>query len=249
MKRLFYILSLLILIVSCGSSEYRIAGKIDNANDGDSVVLGYSIYGDEFTQTDVAVIENGQFEFTGNVNGCKIYYIVYENIDNDIYAPFFLEEGDIYVELSQDMCRVTGTPTNDLNTTFEETLTQQIKEIYEIQHLLYSDSLMSDSTRAALSLDGYEKQTNSMAYVREMIRDNITSMFGLYLIVQFPDLFDDVELTELAESIPKKYCNRDNNCLYDILQEIVSDRNKPLNDDDEQLYDDEIEKELMNENY
>lgn len=246
MRKIFYILTLLIIFVSCSTAEYRIAGKIEGANDGDSVALGYSIYGDEFTQTDVAIIKNEQFEFNGNVNGCKIYYIVYENDNNEIYAPLFLEEGNINVELSQERYHITGTPTNDLNTSFEETLTQQIKEIYEIQNRLYSDSLMSDSVRSMLSLDGYEKQTNSMAYVRELIRDNITSMFGLYLIVQFYDLFDADELTQLAASIPKENCDRENNCLYDILQEIVSDINDPRNKDDLR-YNDEIEKELMKE--
>lgn len=251
MKKLFHIFTLFLLLVSCSDTEYRITGKIDNAADGDSVLLGYSTYGDEFTQTDIAYVKDKQFEFTGNVDGCKIYYIVYGNIDNDIYAPFFLEKGDIYVELSDDACRVTGTATNDLNTTFEDTLAQQIKEIYAIQYQLYSDSLMSDSARSALSISGYEKQTNSMAYVKEKIRENITSMFGLYLIVQFPELFDDDELTELNAKIPKENCDRKNNCLYDILQEIISERKEPQSNIDPfglSEYGEEIEKELMKEN-
>ncbi len=224
MKKAFHILAIAAMLTSCSSTEYKISGIAEEYVDGDSIELGYSIYGKDFTTVDKTAIKNGKFQFTGNIDGCKIYYIVYENDEKEIVIPFFLESGEISVELTKNNGRVTGTEANDINTAFKDTLEKNINAIYSIQETLHSDTLLSDSARSVLTLAGYELHNNSMIYIKKIIRENIKSIVGLYLLVQFSDLFDDTELEELEKSIPEENYNRDNNSLYDILNEIILER-------------------------
>ena len=45
------------------------------------------------------------------------------------------------------------------------------------------------------------------------------------MLVQYSDLFDNNELSELINEIPEKNIDRNNNFLYDILLEIQEERN------------------------
>ena len=224
MRNIFYTTLLAFLLLSCGGSGYTINGTIENSNDGESVALGYSVYGDDFTRIDETTIKDGKFHFKGDIDGSKIYYLLYLNEEREICTPFFLENGEITANLSENISRVSGTPTNDANMAFEDSLLWYVNEIFSVENQLNSDSTISDSTRASIALRGYELQNESMMYVKEVIRENITSILGLYLLVQFADIFDIQELQELEREIPTVHQARSNNSLYDILMEIMDER-------------------------
>lgn len=232
MKKIILSLLTAASLVSCSvSSEYTITGTIDGAIDGDSVVLGYSANGSDFTAVEKTVIENGQFTFNGEVSGSKIYYIGYEKAIEPIYTLFFLEGGNINMEIAAEGNIVSGTPANDLNMQVEEQLATHVNKLLEYQIQLYTDTLISDSAKAALNLAAMEVQRDASIYVKDVIEKNIGSIMGLFLLVQYADLFDTAELNVLIEKIPEENIDRDNNCLYDILQEIISDRNQPHKSD------------------
>ena len=224
MRNIFYTILLAFLLLSCAGSGYTISGTIENSNDGESVALGYSVYGSDFTKVDETTIKNGEFHFKGDVDGSKIYYLLYTTEDCEICTPFFLENGEITANLSENISRVSGTPANDANIEFEDSLLWYVNEIYSIENQLNSDSEMSDATRSSIALKGYELQNKSMMYVKKVIRENITSILGLYLLVQFADIFDIEELKKLEHSIPTAHQARSNNSLYDILIEIIDER-------------------------
>ena len=77
---------------------HRIIGSIEGAQEGDTVSLGYSCDGMDFSTVSKTVIKNGEFSFTGKQDDCKIYYIGYDS--RNIYALFFLEAGDITAHIS-----------------------------------------------------------------------------------------------------------------------------------------------------
>lgn len=232
MNRLLSMLVAIAVLASCGGVTYTIEGVIDGAIDGDSVTLGYSPMGDDFIVAEKTVVENGKFKFSGKVDGSKIYYIGYDLAIEPVYLLLFLEGGNIKVDLSADGGQATGTPSNDMNSRFETEMAAYVTRIYECQYAMYSDTLMSDSLRSRLELETYEAQQNAVQYVQGTIRDNITSIMGLYLLVQYAELFEDEEFDKLISMIPAENIDRDNNCLYDILTEIQSDRKKPHSDDD-----------------
>ena len=59
MRKLFSLITLVLLLASCGGSKsYTISGNIDieNIKDGDTISLGYSVDGTEFTPEPFAVV-------------------------------------------------------------------------------------------------------------------------------------------------------------------------------------------------
>ncbi len=227
-KKFISIFSFLVALVSCtGGSEYTINGTINGAIDGDTVLLGYSVDGIDFTTEQRTTIEGGKFHFSGKVDGCKIYYIGYNYTEPPIYSLLFLEGGNITTEISPEGSITSGTPANDLNAKIESDLVEYVNTIYDCQIQIYSDSLMSDTTKSRLSLLAMEAQRDASLYIKEVINENISSTVGLFLLVQYADLFDNDEFTRLVASIPDENIDRNNNCLYDILCEMKSERENP----------------------
>ncbi len=223
MKKTLLLLSFLLALASC-SSDYTIEGYIDGAIDGDSILLGYSVNGTDFIQTDRAVIEQGKFKFTGKTDGSKIYYLGYEHTPEPTYVLFFLESGNIKAEIFPDRYIVTGTPANDLNLEIDRQLGEYLGELDELQTQIYVDTLMSDSVKSAIALKAMETQRDAILYIKDAIRNNIESIVGMFLLVQYHDNFDNEEFKTLVGAIPHKYIDRDNNLVYDILQEELKNR-------------------------
>ncbi len=228
MKKILSIFTLLVALVSCsGGSKYTINGTINGAIDGDTVLLGYSLDGSDFITEQKTTIEGGKFQFSGKVDGSKIYYIGYNYTEPPIYSLLFLEGGNITTEVSPEGSITTGTPANDLNAKIEKDLLEYVNTIYDCQIQIYEDTTLSDTTKARLSLLAMEVQRDASLYIKEVINDNITSIVGMFLLVQYADLFDNDELSRLVGSIPEEIIDRDNNCIYDILCEIKSERENP----------------------
>ncbi|MBO7280723.1 MAG: DUF4369 domain-containing protein [Bacteroidaceae bacterium] len=228
MKKILSIFTLLVALVSCsGGSKYTINGTINGAIDGDTVLLGYSLDGSDFITEQKTTIEGGKFQFSGKVDGSKIYYIGYNYTEPPIYSLLFLEGGNITTEVSPEGSITTGTPANDLNAKIEKDLLEYVNTIYDCQIQIYEDTTLSDTTKARLSLLAMEAQRDASLYIKEVINDNITSIVGMFLLVQYADLFDNDELSRLVGSIPEEIIDRDNNCIYDILCEIKSERENP----------------------
>ena len=243
MKKILSIFTLLVALVSCsGGSKYTINGTINGAIDGDTVLLGYSLDGSDFITEQKTTIEGGKFQFSGKVDGSKIYYIGYNYTEPPIYSLLFLEGGNITTEVSPEGSITTGTPANDLNAKIEKDLLEYVNTIYDCQIQIYEDTTLSDTTKARLSLLAMEAQRDASLYIKEIINDNITSIVGMFLLVQYADLFDNDELSRLVGSIPEEIIDRDNNCIYDILCEIKSERENPHPSEDST--DNQVEKAL-----
>ena len=243
MKKILSIFTLLVALVSCsGGSKYTINGTINGAIDGDTVLLGYSLDGSDFITEQKNTIEGGKFQFSGKVDGSKIYYIGYNYTEPPIYSLLFLEGGNITTEVSPEGSITTGTPANDLNAKIEKDLLEYVNTIYDCQIQIYEDTTLSDTTKARLSLLAMEAQRDASLYIKEVINDNITSIVGMFLLVQYADLFDNDELSRLVGSIPEEIIDRDNNCIYDILCEIKSERENPHPSEDST--DNQVEKAL-----
>ena len=226
MKKLFSIplLFTVLALFSC-AQEYTISGTIDGAVDGDSVVLGYSVDGEEFTVTDRTVIENGEFHFDGKVNGSKIYYIGYEQSPEPMYLLFFLEGGDIGIRMSGEESRVTGTPSNELNAEVEATIMDYVTQLLGAEVILESDDdTVSDSLRVALHQKLYDTQRDVSQYIRSTVFRNKKSIVSLYMMVQYIDLFGVEEIEQYVSEVPAENIDRNNNCLYDVLVEALNDR-------------------------
>ena len=109
----------------------------------------------------------------------------------------------------------------------EDELERYVVEMFQYQDTLYRDTTLTDERKAELSNSCYKAQRDAMTYIQEVIRKNINNMVGIFLLVQYSDLFDNNELSSLIAAIPGKLIDRDNNYLYDILLQIQEERNTP----------------------
>ena len=229
MRKLFSLITLVLLLASCGGSKsYTISGNIDidNIKDGDTISLGYSVDGTEFTPETFAVVKDGKFEFTGDVEDCKLYYLVNKATEEPL-AIVFLEGGNIAAELSNDKCLISGTSSNDIYTTLQEELTVQVAKLQENQMKLYLDTTLTDEQREVIQKELQTISEQAQEVATKFIKENIKTMPALFMLVQCANMFNNEELDALVAEIPEENKNADNNCLFSVLEDIQEQRNNP----------------------
>lgn len=164
--KLFIGLGAMALIASCSSkpsTEYTINGTTDAA-DGETVYLTYRLSSDS-TVNDSAVVANGTFSFTGNIEIPKSAYISLgkrQNANGKI-RQMMIEPGVITVALTGDnyqTAEVNGSP-----------LTQQMDSITAIEAAAYEtirpyyaiyDSIQKDSVALAEFNAKYDAAMNEV---------------------------------------------------------------------------------------
>lgn len=228
MKQIIISFLAAISLFACSVPEYKITGTIEGAIDGDSVLLGYSSNGRDFTTVQSTTIKDGLFKFNGKQKGCKIYYINYPQKEDPIYALFFLEGGEITADITPNYSLITGTPTNDLNLQIEDSLESYVIKMLNLQDKLYRDTTLTQDVKAEIYSKNDSIQREAMAYIQDVIRENIENMAGLFLLVQYSDLFGNDELDELVANVPDDNKDSDNNPLFDILLDIQAQRTSPV---------------------
>lgn len=116
MKKHFYLWSMAVLMTACGNMGYKITGTIENAAEGDTVYLS-CVKNGGFFNLDSTVIKNGVFIFEGRQDTAVNRYIRTKNKVGDtnrkLYTDFFLENGNIRVDITSMGGTTAGTPNND----------------------------------------------------------------------------------------------------------------------------------------
>ena len=225
MNKIPLLLSLLLHLVSCNANkaQYSIDGHIKGLHDGDTVRLACSHDGIALEQVSHSVVKDGRFSFEGDANGCKVAYICCDGDNYDLCTLIFLEEGDINVSIDGGRCTISGTPINELCNSVEDSIGYYVDELEKIEFLYYSRQL-DDAAMASLGAQGFNLQQQLISYLRETITENIENLFGLYMLVAYNDFFTTQELHSLIEKIPPSSIDRENNPFYDIIIDIVAQR-------------------------
>lgn len=115
MKKFTYLLAVAAVFTACnsGNNGYTVTGTVEGAADGDTVYLE-TVEGRQFVKLDSAVIKDGTFTFKGTQDTAVNRYISYKAEGKDGAAiDFFLENGKIKINLSQENNSATGTANND----------------------------------------------------------------------------------------------------------------------------------------
>ncbi|MBE6303492.1 MAG: DUF4369 domain-containing protein [Bacteroidales bacterium] len=229
MKKIFSLIALMALIVSCGGTKpYKIDGTISAEGfvDGDTISLGYSVDGASYTPESYAVIKDGKFEFTGNVENSKLYYLVNHKTEEPL-VMFFLESGDIKATIDNEKSNVEGTPSNDIYTELQENLTGYISQLQEKQISLYIDTTLTEEQREGILSELQTLSEKASEIAKNFVTSNIETLPGLFMLVQCANMFDDEEFDALVQSIPEKNIDEKNNCLYAVLLDIQEQRKNP----------------------
>ncbi|RGN45767.1 MULTISPECIES: TlpA disulfide reductase family protein [unclassified Bacteroides] len=204
MKKLFNILVISTLgFAACSDgNSYKVIGTVEGAADGDTVYI-QEVVGRDLLKTDTAIIISGKFSFNGKQDSTVNRYITYAKGNNQYITDFFLENGNINVNLGPDS-KVAGTPTNNTYQSFKDkmnTLQEEQNGIYES----LQDTTLTVEQRDAKIADIDAKDAEMTDVISGTIKENITNPVGVHLLSQFNYIMDYEDIEPLLGQIPEQY--------------------------------------------
>ena len=202
MKKVTYVLATAALLAACsGNQGYTVTGTVDGAADGEVVYLQQT-QGRQWVKLDSAVIKNGQFTLEGRQDTAKVCYLTYKGQSEEGRGmDFFLENGEIKVQLAEDSKSTTGTPNNDIYQAIRQQLTELNKQASAIYEAM-GDSTLTDEQREAKVKDLDALEAQMAEATTNGISQNITNAVGIYLLKNNYYSMSVEELEPIVAQIP-----------------------------------------------
>lgn len=211
MKKFTYLLAVAAVFTACnsGNNGYTVTGTVEGAADGDTVYLE-TVEGRQFVKLDSAVIKDGTFTFKGTQDTAVNRYISYKAEGKDGAAiDFFLENGKIKINLSQENNSATGTANNDAYQEIRAQingLNKQMMSIYESM----SDTTLTDEQREAKGKEMENLENSMISAIKAGINKNITNPVGVLLLKQNYYYMDVADLDPLIPNLVEAYAKYKN---------------------------------------
>jgi len=138
MKKIFFLLTATIAIISCSKvkdGEYLITGTAKGIENGKTIILqGQDPVTKMPISLDTVKVENEKFEIKGKVTEPAFHTLTVQDAQGPI--PFILETGEIKVEVVKDSIhksKISGTYNNDEYVKFNDDLTKVQKKLIDFQ--------------------------------------------------------------------------------------------------------------------
>ena len=196
MKKFIYLLAVAAIVAACsGNKGYVVTGTVEGGADGDTVFL-QKVDGRNLVKVDSAVITKGTFTFKGVQDTAANRYVTYRPAGKEgILMDFFLENGNIKINLTRDNDSATGTPSNDAYQEIRAQLNDLNKQMMTIYESM-SDTTLTDEQREAKMKEMNDLQEKSMEITKAGIAKNITNLVGVHLLKQNYYYMDVADLVE-----------------------------------------------------
>ncbi len=205
MRKVLYLMATVIL-TACGTGEngYTITGTVEGSQDGDSVFLQKRENG-QMMRIAATTIKDGSFSFSGKQDTAAVRYIIHSDIDdNTTGIDFFLENGNINIDLNTVAPSATGTPNNNTYQIVRDRITTLKADEAKAYDRL-SDSSLSEAQRDSLKKQVEMLDNELSNTLIDGCRNNIDSEVGIYLLRQSYYYMDDDQLTEITDMIPERF--------------------------------------------
>lgn len=216
MKTTTLLISGLIGLASCSQQDCKIEGTVENANDGDTLLLA-RLAGGEFVPSDTIVLRQGKFSLKEKCDSTIIACFLYKDRKSgEAYSDFFfMDKGEVRLDIGRES-KAAGTENNDIYQQIKDSLRavdRRMRELYSAQ--LPSDSAaQGDSVETARELERLEKQRNQ--FVTESVKKHIGNPVGYFLFVFNHSMFSPQETIELAGKVAPDY--KDSKTLKKIVE-------------------------------
>lgn len=197
--------SLIMLVVlvlglsACGPrKDFKITGKVTGVDSG--MIIMQKMQDGDWVKLDSAVLTNGNFTFTGQVEAPEVRYLVIR--DKQIFMPFFIENAaitmDIYAD-SADKSVIKGSKTQDIYQLFTrrmDTISQELQGIYG----KYKEAEKAGDTAGMNAQDSLYTMTESKekTLVLSFAKEHGNSVVAPYLVMRNAYMFELNELEEAA---------------------------------------------------
>lgn len=203
----YFIFSAVTSVAMCcsctGNTGYKITGTVENAQEGDTVILQEAINGDLFPLQKV-VIRNGYFTFEGRQDSIVNRYITCQIDGREYLADFFLENGDINVSVTKEGISATGTVTNDIHQEVREAVDKANAEIDRAYAVLRDTTLTDEQRKEGEQL----LRTKEAAYyqtLKDCMKNQISNLVGVTLLKQLYQKNTLEENDSLLQQVPAMY--------------------------------------------
>ena len=193
MKKIVLLLGLVSALVACEKTlknEYLITGTANGIENGKKIFI--EIEGENgFLGKDTAVVENGKFEFNGEVSSMEIAFLRIENEDSSL--PFILEEGKLKITYAIDTIfnsKLSGTYNNDVLQSFNEKSADISKRLAKFQKF-NSDRIIAakkanDTTTVNMIMKEYNSYQEELNIVsKNFISENPKAYLSIILVENF----------------------------------------------------------------
>jgi len=204
MKRILGLLIMAAILGSCQptpENNFKITGKIEGAATG-FVLLQEKLEGG-FTTVDSVKIENGGFEFRGNIDFPEVYFI---NVPaTKSLVPFFLEASEINITLNTkdiDQTKITGSVTQGEYDKYLDVIDKYNARLRENYSFYAKAEEIGDAAKAAhfdsviVNIDNEKAQ-----FTKDYIKNNNASPIMPYLLYRNLYNYDMRELNEVMANM------------------------------------------------
>lgn len=189
-------------MVACQQEKnaYIISGSIEAAGEGDSVSLQL-VEGRNRIDLEKVPVVNGKFEFKGVADSVQMAVLSL----GDCYCQFFLEPGDIKVDLKpgQEIFAL-GTPNNNAYEAFMLDI-QALQEEYIALAEKSKNPELSEAEKSELKKQMGEFESKYHQAIKNSIIDNVGTDFGLYNLGISYYYFEPEELAPVLEGYIAKF--------------------------------------------
>lgn len=201
-KTIYLLLTAVVFLMSCQNKNYTIKGIV-----ADSAYEGTNVYMQEMTDnsmivTDTAVVQNGEFTFTGSAETSILRFVTLDetvNYENEIRVPVLVEPGR--VELVFDsVITVSGTPVNNAYNDLrveQRALISKIRKIVERFNNANSEGIMTSELESEINLE-YDNISNQLTQLNfDFVKSNIGNQLGQYVFVSSSSMFEPIQQKEI----------------------------------------------------
>ncbi len=196
MKKFSMMAMAALMMVACqNKNAYTVSGTFAAAGEGDSVSLQL-VEGRKLVDLQKVPVVNGKFEFKGIADSVQIAAVTM----GDAFCQFFLEPGDIKVDLEPgQMAFALGTPNNNAYESFMSDMKALEDEYTEIARNAQNSEL-ADAQREEIKaqLAGFEEKFYQA--IKNSVTDNVGNDFGLHNLCSYYNMYAPEELAPVLDA-------------------------------------------------
>jgi peroxiredoxin len=201
MKKILLILTIAVILLSCGGNnknQFTINGNVKGIDSG-MIYLQKNEAGN-WTKLDSTNIKEGKFSFKGNVATPEMWYLTFKG--TQLVLPFFVENSTIDLTVdtdSIDASVVTGSATYDLYKKYlgqTDLLNKKMDDLYsEYQK---AREINDTATMNKMDLQSTELDKEKKKLIVDFAKENNKSVVAPYLILKNSWQFELPELEEIS---------------------------------------------------
>ena len=196
-----------LLLSACQSKSFKISGTAEGLADGDTLFLTSDLQSG--VPSDTIVVNNNQFTFSGEADSVHLC-MIYSASRNEINAPFFMEPGNISININDTpgSSRVSGTLCNDAWQQLNDSVMVFGKEINRIAEHIYGNNVSEEEQQKGMQqIEACNKRFSDL--VCRTAEKNIKNEFGYFLLTYYPEeLIDHATSARLIGELPDEMRNR-----------------------------------------